>query len=94
MTESISLERARQLADDPERKRLIAMILAAETSADVAAARRAQAAWLVGNPDDYGLLEAGEMLANAEAALFGDALPETPAPDPHDEPAAPTKSGR
>lgn len=90
VTESTSRERAGQLADDAERQRLIAMIMAAETPADVAAARRAQAAWLARNPDDYGLLEAGEMLANAEAVLFGDALPESPAPSSQDEPRAET----
>ena len=94
VTESISLERVRQLADDPERNRVIAMILAAETSADVTAARRAQADWLITNPDDYGLLEAGEVLAHAEAALYGDELPGSPSGGSHDESAIPNRVGR
>ncbi len=45
-------------------------IIHATTREEIDAARRAQHAWLVENPDDFGVLEAGEDLAYAEEALL------------------------
>ncbi len=73
--EPLSIERAERLAADPERQRLIEQMLAATTKGEIAVARRAQKAWLMNNPDDFGILEAGETLAYAEEALFGHELP-------------------
>jgi len=74
----LSAERAAILAADPERERLITQMLAATSEEEIAAARRAQEMWLAANPDDFGVLEAGEALSYAEEALFGDELPEGP----------------
>jgi hypothetical protein len=74
--EPVDAARAASLAADPKRQRLIAQMLAATTEEEIAAARREQKAWLDANPDDFGVLEAGETLSYAEAALFGEELPD------------------
>ena len=66
------------LAADPERRQLIDRMLAAETLREVEAAREAQHAWLTANPDDFGVLEAGEYLAYVEDYLRGDHAPGVP----------------
>jgi len=63
-------DRSRELAADPDRRRLLDQILHATTRDEIGAARAAQRAWLVANPDDFGMLEAGEDLAYAEEALM------------------------
>jgi hypothetical protein len=60
---------------NPARQRLLDQIMAATTREEIDAAWRAQRSWLVANPDDIGVLEAGEDLAHAE-----EALPSQPAP--------------
>lgn len=65
----LSGERARQLAADPARHRLVEQVLSATTREEFEAARQAQWAWLVANPDDFGVLQAGEVLASVEEAL-------------------------
>lgn len=62
-------ERARALAADPARQRLLDQIAGAATRREIDAAWQAQRAWLMANPDDIGVLEAGEDLAHAEEAL-------------------------
>ncbi len=74
--EPLDAERAAGLAADPRRQRVIARMLAATTEDEIGAARREQKAWLDANPDDFGVLEAGETLSYAEAALFGEELPD------------------
>ena len=69
-------ERAAQLVKSPARQRLLNQIIHAETREEIDAAQQARYAWLVENPDDFGVLEAGEDLAYAEEALTG----EEPAP--------------
>jgi hypothetical protein len=54
---------------NPARQRLLDQIMAATTREEIDAAWRAQRSWLVANPDDIGVLEAGEDLAHAEEAL-------------------------
>jgi hypothetical protein len=77
--EPLSVERAESLAANPERHRLIDQMLAATKEEEIAAARRAQQAWLIDNPDDFGVLEAGEALSYAEQSLVGDERPDRPA---------------
>ncbi len=74
--EPVDAERAVSLVADPERQRLITRMLTATTEEEITAARRAQEAWLEANPDDFGVLEAGETLAYASDALFGGELPD------------------
>jgi hypothetical protein len=74
-TEPVDAARAASLAADPKRQRLVTQMLAATTEEEIAAARREQKAWLDANPDDFGVLEAGETLAYAEEALLGEQLP-------------------
>ena len=68
----LSLARAHVLPADPNRQCLIDQILLAESQEAIDAAREAQRQWLVQNPDDFGMLEAGARLAYAEEALDGD----------------------
>lgn len=68
-TQPLTGERARALTADRDRHRLLEQITSARTRQEIAAARQAQWAWLVANPDDFGVLEAGEDLAHAEEAL-------------------------
>jgi len=56
---------------DPARKRLLKQIMNAVTREEIDAAWAAQHAWLMANPDDFGVLAAGEDLAYAEVALTG-----------------------
>ena len=65
----LSLERASQLTRDPARHRLLDQLANAMTRDEIVAARSAQRAWLTANPNDFGVLEAGEDLAYAEEAL-------------------------
>lgn len=65
----MSAERARELAATPGREKLFELIWAAWTREAIEAAKDAQLAWLIANPDDFGMLEAGEDLAYAEEAL-------------------------
>ena len=62
-------ERARILVADPARQRLLDQIMSATTGEEIDAAWQAQRSWLAANPDDIGVLEAGEDLAYAEEAL-------------------------
>jgi hypothetical protein len=62
-------ERARTLATDPARQRLLDLIANATTCEEIDTAWQAQRAWLIANPDDIGVLEAGEDLAHAEESL-------------------------
>ena len=62
-------DRARALVADPARQHLLDQIMAATTREEIDAAWQAHRAWLVANPDDIGVLEAGEDLAYAEEAL-------------------------
>ena len=71
-------ERTQALLGDPARQRLLDRMLSATSREEIAAAREAQRAWLEANPDDFGVLEAGETLAYAETALLGEELPERP----------------
>jgi hypothetical protein len=83
----LTAERAARLAADPHRQRLIEQMLAATTKEEIAAARRGQSAWLDENPDDFGVLEAGEAVSYAEEALSGDeptGRPVIPASSPSD----------
>ncbi len=65
----LSIERARKLAADPARRRLLEQLSSAITRDEIDAGRLAQHAWLVANPDDFGVLQAGEDLAYAEEGL-------------------------
>jgi hypothetical protein len=65
-------ERAQVLITDPARKRLLDQIACASTREQIDAAWQAQRAWLTANPDDIGVLEAGEDLAHATSALDGE----------------------
>ena len=58
-------ERSRILGADPAREPLLHQIMYAETHEEIGAAIQAQLAWLRANPDDFGVLQAGEMLAYA-----------------------------
>ena len=69
-----TLARARVLAADPARRRLFDQMIAASTREEIDSARALQRAWLHANPDDFGVLEAGEALAYAEEALADDAV--------------------
>lgn len=62
----LTLERARALAAHPAREQLLDRILSASTPEAIEAARQEHLAWLIENPDDIGMLEAGETLAYAE----------------------------
>jgi len=64
-----TLARARVLAADPARRRLLDQMIAASTREEIDCARALQREWLIANPDDFGVLEAGEALAYAEEAL-------------------------
>jgi hypothetical protein len=70
-------ERAKVLAGDPARQRLLDQIAGAASRREIDAAWQAQRAWLMANPDDIGVLEAGEDLAHAEEALaVGESTPD------------------
>lgn len=58
-------ERSRILGSDPARKQLLDQIMYAATREEIGAAIQAQLAWLRVNPDDFGVLQAGEDLACA-----------------------------
>lgn len=60
--EPLTSERARLLIADPARKRLMEQLKDASTRESIGAALQAQLAWLRANPDDFGVLQAGEML--------------------------------
>lgn len=62
-------ERSRVLGEDPARKSLLDQILNAWSRREIDAAGQAQLAWLQVNPDDFGVLGAGESLAYAFEAL-------------------------
>src|SRR5262249_14453719 len=62
-------ERAAALAEDPARRRILDQIALAMSRDELDAAWSAQRAWLWKNPDDFGMLEAGERLANVEEWL-------------------------
>jgi hypothetical protein len=66
-------ERARELIANPERRRLLDQMMDATTREEIDVAVEAQRAWLFANPDDVGVLEAGEDLAYAEEALEAEA---------------------
>ena len=68
-------ERTKELLASPARQQLLDQMLSATTLEEVAVAREAQRAWLEANPDDFGVLEAGETLAYAETALLGEEMP-------------------
>jgi hypothetical protein len=68
--EPLSPERARMLVADSARRQILDQIMAAKTREEIDAAWHAHRAWLVANPDDIGVLEAGEDLAYAEEALL------------------------
>jgi len=68
----LSLARARVLAADPDRQRLFELIVAASTRDQILQARALQRSWLIANPDDFGMLDAGERLAYVEEALADD----------------------
>jgi hypothetical protein len=70
----LSPERARVLVADPARQHVLDQIMAATTREEIEAAWQAHHAWLVANPDDIGVLEAGEDLAYAEEALADGAM--------------------
>lgn len=65
----LSLARARELAANPARARLLKRLAEAATRGQIEAAWNLQRSWLEENPDDFGVLEAGERLAYAEEAL-------------------------
>lgn len=65
----LSLARARELAANLERIRVLKLMAEAESREQIDAAWELQRSWLVENPDDFGVLEAGERLAYAEEAL-------------------------
>jgi hypothetical protein len=67
-TQPLTGERARELAADPARRCLVEQMLSTTTREEIAAAREAQWAWLMANPDAFGVLEAGEDLVYAEDA--------------------------
>jgi len=67
--QTLSAERACALAADPARRRLLDQIMTATAREQIDAAWQAHRAWLVANPDDIGVLEAGEDLAYAEETL-------------------------
>lgn len=68
----LTLARARILAADPARQQVFEVIVAATTREQIDHARSLQRSWLIENPDDFGMLEAGERLAYAEEALVDD----------------------
>jgi hypothetical protein len=65
----LSLARARELVANPDRARVLKHMASAATRDQIDAAWSLQRSWLVDNPDDFGVLEAGERLAYAEEAL-------------------------
>lgn len=71
----LSHERFERLAGDPARRRLLEQMATATTLEEIDAGRRAQRAWLILNPDDFGVLEAGEDLTHAEEALVVEVAP-------------------
>jgi hypothetical protein len=62
-------ERSRILGADPARERLLDQIMYAATHEEIGVATQAQLAWLRANPDDFGVLQAGEDLAYAFDSL-------------------------
>jgi hypothetical protein len=68
----LSLARARALAADPARQQLFELIVAASTRDQILRARELQRSWVIANPDDFGMLDAGERLAYVEEALADD----------------------
>jgi hypothetical protein len=67
--QQLTAERSRVLGADPARKRLLDKIMTATTREQIGAAIQAQLDWLRANPDDFGVLQAGEDLAYAFEAL-------------------------
>ena len=65
----LTLARAHALAADLNRRRVLDQIAQAMNRDEVDAAWDAQRAWLSENPDDFGMLDAGERLANVEEWL-------------------------
>jgi hypothetical protein len=65
----LTLARAQELAASPAREKLLDQMASATSRDQIDVARRHQLAWLTKNPDDFGVLEAGERLAHAEEAL-------------------------
>lgn len=61
----LTAERARLLVADPARARLTEQMKKAETFEEIGAALSTQLAWLRANPDDSGVLQAGEGLMYA-----------------------------
>ena len=57
------------LRADPTRELLLQQIVAASTHEEIGAAVQAQLAWLKANPDDFGVLQAGEDLMYAFESL-------------------------
>jgi hypothetical protein len=78
----LSPERAEHLAADPARQRLLDQIMSAMTREQIEAGWQAHRAWMAANPDDFGVLEAGEDLAYAEEGLVSrtDDAASTPGP--------------
>src|SRR5262245_14476376 len=62
-------ERSQTLGADPAREQLLDQIMYAATREEIGAAIQAQLAWLRANPDDFGVLQAGEDLAHAFDSL-------------------------
>jgi hypothetical protein len=66
---SLTPQRARELAADPDRARLLDRMKSAATFDELEAAGHAQLSWLRANPDDFGVLGAGESLSRSFEAL-------------------------
>lgn len=82
----LTVARARLLAADPNRRRVLDQIAQATSRDEVEAAWAAQRAWLWQNPDDFGMLDAGERLANVEEWLvsgLADDADDVAEVDPH-----------
>ena len=62
-------ERSCVLGADPARKQLLDQIMYAAIRDEIGTATQAQLAWLRANPDDFGVLQAGEDLAYAFDSL-------------------------
>lgn len=65
----LTAARAQELAANRDRDRLLDQIIHAESREEIEVAKQAQWEWLIQNPDDFGVLNAGECLAYAEEAL-------------------------
>ena len=62
-------ERLSELLGAPERKALLEQIAAAETLEEVLVAEAILANWMERHPDDFGMLDGGEVLANVKQSL-------------------------